>query len=233
MPLALFILDSCHWHNTERGSMTSETRNAKNISGICISDAIEAYITQSDTEELVLEAYSGYLPHIISKVRNGILYIYYDSDLEDLFMHGDYRTKASISLKSLINITASGASKVKGTGNFQSENLNIRISGASEVDLSVITANIISCDASGASEIALSGTASTINIDELSGASKFYCFNLIAEKSYIRVTGASKAEIYVTQYLEVSASGASKVKYKGNPNTIKQHISGASEIIEE
>jgi hypothetical protein len=46
----------------------------------------------------------------------------------------------------------------------------------------------------------------------------------------ISSTGASKADVNVSESLKVSITGAGKVTYEGNPPTIDKQISGAGSI---
>ena len=221
---------SCHFHHIAPGSLTVEKRTPINFTGISIDNAFDVYITQGDTEELEIKAYSGYLPHIISKVQDGILKIYYDYELDDEDIRSRYNSKAYITIKSLNSISASGASKISGSNDFNADNASIRLSGASSIDITYYISNTVSCKASGASKISLRGSAKTIQAEGMSGASDLKAYNMPAETVIVDVSGASQAEVNVSMELDATASGASEVKYKGNPAFINQHSSGASHI---
>lgn len=68
---------------------------------------------------------------------------------------------------------------------------------------------------------------------EINGASKLDADDLWVKNMRINVSGASKAEVNVTDSLWAQANGASKIEYKGNP-AVQQSISlGASKIKRE
>lgn len=68
---------------------------------------------------------------------------------------------------------------------------------------------------------------------EITGASKLDADDLWVKNMRINVSGASKAEVNVTDSLWAQANGASKIEYKGNP-AVQQSISlGASKIKRE
>jgi hypothetical protein len=67
---------------------------------------------------------------------------------------------------------------------------------------------------------------------KLSGASQINAFDLTVEASELSLSGASIAKVWVTKSLNVDASGASSVRYKGNPE-IRKQLSGASTLRQE
>ena len=81
----------------------------------------------------------------------------------------------------------------------------------------------------GASRAEVHGLADELRAN-ISGASKLDADDLWVKNMHITVSGASKAELNVTDSLWAQANGASKIEYQGNPS-VQQSISlGASKI---
>lgn len=81
----------------------------------------------------------------------------------------------------------------------------------------------------GASRAEVHGLTDELRAN-ISGASKFDADDLWVKNMHITVSGASKAEVNVTDSLWAQAMGASKIEYQGNPS-VQQSISlGASKI---
>lgn len=81
----------------------------------------------------------------------------------------------------------------------------------------------------GASRAELHGLTDELRAN-ISGASKLDADDLWVKNMHITVSGASKAEVNVTDSLWTQAMGASKIEYQGNPS-VQQSISlGASKI---
>lgn len=81
----------------------------------------------------------------------------------------------------------------------------------------------------GASRAEVHGLADELRAN-ISGASKLDADDLWVKNMHITVSGASKAEVNVTDSLWAQANGASKIEYQGNPS-VQQSISlGASKI---
>ena len=84
----------------------------------------------------------------------------------------------------------------------------------------------------GASRAEVHGLADELRAN-ISGASKLDADDLWVKNMHITVSGASKAELNVTDSLWAQANGASKIEYQGNPS-VQQSISlGASKIKRE
>jgi len=101
---------------------------------------------------------------------------------------------------------------------------------ASEINLNLM-ANSLEMDLSGASKTSLNGKVDMVRAD-CSGASKFYAGDLETSSFSFEASGASFAELWVKDRLSVDASGASKVRYKGQPANIEKNTSGASSVKE-
>ncbi|AWW00541.1 head GIN domain-containing protein [Arcticibacterium luteifluviistationis] len=105
--------------------------------------------------------------------------------------------------------------------------LELDVKGASKVTLDVEVGEL-DADISGASTLTLKSDVPVLKVD-LSGASKLNAFDADSEEVYLELSGASKANVSVAEYLKVDASGASTVNYKGLPR-IDQELSGASKV---
>jgi hypothetical protein len=227
----LLMFAGCKKDGIRPGDLATETRTTDSFTSIEVSDAISVYITQGDTEQVTVETSRSFLKHIETTVSGGVLHISVDRSFYLLRPHREPDIKVYITMRTLTGINSSGACEISCTGNFETENLRIELSGASKFDCASIDASSVIIDASGASEISLSGTALNMNISSMSGASELKCFALVCEYIYMDLSGASEAVVNVNTGLNVIASGASVIKYIGSPTTIKQDLSGASELI--
>ena len=82
---------------------------------------------------------------------------------------------------------------------------------------------------SGASKIDIDGDVDSLRLDAV-GASKIDAEELTVKDLHLNVSGASKAEVYVTGTLWAQAAGASKITYHGNPEVLQSLAVGASRI---
>jgi pyruvate formate-lyase activating enzyme-like uncharacterized protein len=102
-----------------------------------------------------------------------------------------------------------------------------KLSGASKLRLREEVGKL-TADVNGASTLSISNALEILNAN-VSGASTVNAFKADATKAYVQASGASMVRVSVSDYLEVNASGASSVFYRGTPD-IKEKTSGASKL---
>jgi hypothetical protein len=139
----------------------------------------------------------------------------------------NHDTYVTITMPSLISINFSGASNSKVSGFRDLDALNVYLSGASVCQLDADTKNL-DVLVSGASYLNLHGAGEDLKA-ELSGASVLKAFNFPVIKADLNASGASDGNITVSDQLNVVASGASTVLYRGNPS-LHSNVSGASSV---
>ena len=205
------------------GQLAIEQRNIKSFNAIEVSGGFEVELTQSGNEELTIEADENLMRFIVTEVHGKTLKIYSEGGLNP-----QAGLKARIAFNELRSIELSGAVKLYGNNVIRLKDLEIDGSGASDIELS-LQAVRLNVDLSGASKLRLEGNADNFLI-EGSGASKFYAAELKTASTRLDLSGASFAEVWATGSLELEASGASEIRYKGDPETIRTNTSGASSI---
>jgi hypothetical protein len=194
---------------------------------IKVSHAIDLYLSQSDNEGLAVSASEDkYKAGIRTEIDKGVLRIYYEG--ERGFVSRNRQMKVYISFKTLSSIEASGASDIFVAGTIDVPSLDLDLSGASDFKGAVKT-NTLTLDLSGASDATVSGSAGTLNV-ESSGASDLKAYELSTEICNANISGASDVNITVNKEINVRASGASSVKYRGTAVLKDFQSSGASSI---
>lgn len=228
----------------------AQLRRVAEFSSIKVSSAIDLYLTQSGANEVAVSAKDEESrDRIVTEVIGGTLIIRM-TDQEGWWSWkkwSNINAKAYVSAKNLEAIIGSGATNIHLVNKIQSPKLKIKLSGASDlrgdieggvVSLSLtgaseckgqFIAKSISIDGAGASNAELSGSADDISV-EMSGASNAKLYSLNVKGAIVHVSGASTANVNVSQLLKAEASGASNINYKGDPNVSQNNSSGASNI---
>ena len=136
-------------------------------------------------------------------------------------------TFVTITMPQLYAANFSGASESRVHG-FSNEGVfNILLSGASVCQLDV-EADEIDVVLSGASYLSIRGTGDSMKGD-VSGASTLKAFACPVQRADLSFSGASHGEVEVYQELQVVASGASNVVYRGTP-AVASEVTGASSV---
>ncbi|MEP1035228.1 PspC domain-containing protein [Ekhidna sp.] len=110
---------------------------------------------------------------------------------------------------------------------FRSADLSLDIEGASKVWANV-NAKYLQADLAGASELVLVGSGEDLEVD-LVGASELNAFNYEVDDADINAVGASSAKVYASNELQASATGASKIRYRGNAR-VSSNSAGLSSV---
>jgi len=136
--------------------------------------------------------------------------------------------RASVTMPQLHSLTASGASHGTVSDFSSTEDLDIRVSGASRVT-GDITASNVDFDISGASTIQLEGSANDI-LASVSGASHLNLDDFTVDNADVNFSGASSGTVNLNGRLDADLSGASKLWYIGEPIMGDIDTSGASTL---
>ena len=227
--------------------------NPGNYTALEISNAFEAYVSD-DASVITVTAGENVMPYVVVENVNNTLKIYlktmaivnitelkvvlpYNADLTSIALSGasEFHSGRGLSGKDL-NIEISGASELNCDLE-ATDNLKMVISGASEIE-SDITANELDLELSGASEAELIGEVSLLKLT-LSGASKIV--KKVIESQYAlscevcegTMSGASEAYIHCDGNIKVDLSGASILHFTGDAFTGDSEVNGGSQIIHD
>lgn len=138
-----------------------------------------------------------------------------------------YETTLRITMPELAGFNFSGASNAVVSGFESQESLDVALSGASvaQLDAGYSRLNI---QLSGSSSLVLHGLGDQMNAS-ISGASLLSAFDYPVREAEVTITGASEGKLFVSDLLDVTASGASKVLYRGTP-TVTSEVTGGSSV---
>lgn len=205
-----------------------EVRNVPVFTGIRASGGIELYLSQSNQPAVAVSAAeSRFRDNIKTEVRDGILRIWYDDDKLG-WLRGDKKLRAYISFDQLESLDVSGACGINLQNKLKLGSLSLKLSGACDIkgDVEVMNMNL---ELNGASDVKLSGSIENLKLD-CSGASDIKSYDLVVQNCVAHISGASDVKITISNSVSASASGASSLKYKGNPGKKDVASSGASSI---
>lgn len=203
--------------------MITEQREVSDFTGVEVTGVFEVYITQGDTYALEVEAPESHLEYIETVIEDQVLYINYTRrarNLRDLTLR--------ITAPDFSYLNASGASSIQGTKKIQAPALRLKVSGASDMELSLHTDHL-STGISGASSINLSGVATRHDL-QVSGVSRVRAYDLETLVTDATTSGTSNVRIRVTERLEARASGTSAIIVRGNPPVANYSTSGTASI---
>ncbi|MCB0633371.1 MAG: head GIN domain-containing protein [Saprospiraceae bacterium] len=208
---------------TGSGQVIEQERSLANFSFIDVEDGIDVYLTPGNTSSVMVKADDNLADRIITKVSGKVL---------SIEMDGSYRKakklEVHITLPELSGIEASGGSDVYSTQRFKLSDFKIELSGGSDIRFEMDAGQVF-CNLSGGSDAELRGSVNELKA-QTSGGSDLKAKDLEIKKCKLYASGGSDAYVWVKEELEMEASGASDIYYRGKPNITHQRASGASDI---
>ncbi|EAR01237.1 head GIN domain-containing protein [Maribacter sp. HTCC2170] len=224
------LITSCD-HDTIRakGAVTVNEVQLSGYTGLELSNAFDAYVKFSDSEEKIeIEANDNLHEKIVVKIEGNNLIVKLKNHTT---VKGNATLNVYITTNNINYFNISGASAIFLEDELNTQTAKIRMSGASTFS-GDIYANEVQLKSSGASDISLFGNVDVLDAN-LSGSSKLGGYDLITEKLNIDLSGASDANLTVLESIDIKASGASSLRYKGDAVIDHKDLSGASEIIKK
>ena len=203
-------------------AQTSQTREISAFNKIDASGAPTIIYIQSDTLSLTIEGNADDMSKIETKVSDNTLFIKSSGSFKSGY-------KVKISANTLNSLSLSGATNFKTNGILKTDSLVIESSGASNINADLNTKSVKAI-VSGASDVTLIGVNENLFAD-VSGASSLKTYKLLSNNVEVTSSGASTAKVYASAKLRANATGASTVKFKGEPKEVSAEGSASSQII--
>ena len=222
--VALGGLSACRFNCVHgSGHMVSDDRKVSDFNMISISGDYKVVLKQDSSMSLKITADDNLIKYIKTEVSGDRLRIY---SKRNLCNNG--QLTINIGIRNLEELKASGAVEVESDGNIRTQDLRFKLSGATKITMNLNAANVTT-SGSGATELNLKGQATSHDID-LSGVGHVYAFDFVVGSCDIQTSGAGHCEVNVLNSLSVHSSGASEVRYRGNPSNVTNDKSGASSV---
>lgn len=224
--MVTLLLSNCLYSERVRGSGRSVTweENYSGFSQLDFSNSIEAEVEYGDDYKIVLSIDDNLRDYVDINNQGEKLYL----GLRDNVSYSKVNFKVHITMPKISSLDASGASEVQISGFKSKQDLTLDLSGATELEGFIHVGDLF-LDVSGASEVEFIGSAENLKI-EGSGASELDFSDFKVETAHIDLSGASEVVVNVRERLSVDCSGASEVKYYGDPRMGDINSSGASRI---
>jgi hypothetical protein len=223
----LFCLESCVYVDSDdnippRG-VSTRTFDAIGFEALEIGSAFYVHVKAGSTYAITATGELNDLDDLDIYNDNGKLVAKYKGS----WLNRRQKMTIDITMPVLSAVEFSGAVRAAITGFENVRGIDVELSGASECNFTGSVKNL-DVDLSGASNLNLVGRGQYL-IGALSGASELSGFDYSAEESELKLSGASQAKLNLSKYLKVDASGASDVRYRGNPE-IQKKVSGGSSV---
>jgi hypothetical protein len=229
----------------DNGPYSAQNYDYTGFTGIDIGSALKLEVTAGEAYSVKIAASKRMLDRIRISQSGDTLKITMDGWFFGWWWGSD--PKVTVTMPVLKKLELSGASKGTASGFKSNENLTVKLSGASDLQLDMetgyFTADISGASSakgrlictgsdirlSGASDIDLTGSGGDIKLNG-SGASTAALTYFPVNNADIVLTGASDGSLDISGQMDVTLGGASSLNYYGNPTLGRTDFSGASDL---
>jgi len=225
-----FIFTSCEkddFNVVPSAKVTTINFPASGISQLDVSDVFNVYVSFSETEESVQVEANENLHSLIEMSQSGNKLIV--GLQKNTSISGAPVLNVYIKTATLTKVKAEGASFVEFENLLETSQLDVEITGASKVSGNIEVVDLVA-NLTGASILDVSGESNSFEIDA-SGASEMYDFDFVSNTLNANLEGGCNISLTINEKLNVRATGASNVFYKGNGVIESQNLSDASRIV--
>lgn len=204
LPLNINIDDGSDVRIRGSGHLVTVSRSVSAFDAVSAAGAMTVVVERTGYEGVTITAEDNLLRYLRTEVRNGVLFL-----TQAPGVRLDPRREIVVHVESYEVVELSGSGAV-----------------AMQVELGAVPELWVTL--SGASSLEVRGSAERSNVT-VSGASRYDALDLDVDQCFVSVSGASEALVWARERLEADASGASRVRFRGDPVVVAS-TSGASTI---
>ncbi|MCX6317810.1 MAG: DUF2807 domain-containing protein [Bacteroidetes bacterium] len=216
MILTVVLSGLCVYGQQQYNSPNAEKRDVGSFHGIEVSTGVELVLTYGNTEEVAVSAATTeFRDKIITKVKDGILKIYYENKTGAINNRRETKNlKAWVSYKTLDVLNANTGAEVTFNGVIKTASLESDVSTGATID-GEVNVDVLKLNISTGSKLNLKGKATKITIEGNTG-SKLMAEDLTSNDCDIKVSTGAQVSVKVENEMVVHATSGGVVKYKGN-----------------
>lgn len=209
------------------GNITTENRNVnQDFKKIEVSRGIKVIVEQSDNKSITVEADDNLQKHIITKVENGVLIIESDESYDST-----ETPVVNVKMPVTSGLSATSGSEITSSNTLITENIDVKTSSGSEIQITV-EADAIKIESTSGSSVEASGKALKLETASSSG-STINAENLMTNEITSQATSGSSTNVYPILKLEAKASSGSSINYHNDPKSISKEESSGGSVSKE
>lgn len=186
------------------GVAATESRVLPGFTALDVAGANEVIVHVGDEQSVVVEADDNLIDRLTTEVNGRTLV---------LGTEGSFTTEVPMT----VDVTVPTLQAIALTG-----------SGLVVVD--DVKAQQLTIRLPGSGILIVSGSASRLDV-ELSGSGDVRLEDLLAREVSATLSGSGRVQVHATESLVASVSGSGVIVYTGDPDVIRQHITGSGAVI--
>lgn len=229
LPVLLVCFISCKkdQRDEDHSPVIEKEFNLTGFTKVYSTSGFNLVITKGAGFQVKAKGPSDYVNDIQFRITGGMLDIQY---IHDWRRRPEVDLAITVPVLEQFNLAGAAHGTING---FEDENYSIKaiISGSSKGILNGSPVNV-AFEIAGGSQLDVKGTATHL-YGQLSGAGRLNAYDLTVNEADVEASGESTAYIRAENTLFATASGGSRIYYKGNPAAKHFEESGGGRVIQE
>lgn len=128
-----------------------------------------------------------------------------------------------------LTIDVSGSGKINFNDSLVVNELKMDLSGSGTLNAQALKGDFFRGRVSGSGKMNLGGSMAEASIN-IAGSGTIRAFDLEVDEMKCNIAGSGDIEIRVNNRIDADIAGSGRIKYKGNPSSIKQNVAGSGSI---
>ncbi len=196
------------------GNVVSNNRKiTESFDTIESKTGITVILEQAPIHEVIVKTDENLQSILKTEVKQGVLEIYFDKNN----ISSDEKT-VYVKMPNISKIRASSGSLVESSTSLKAENLELKTSSGSEMELKLNVKNL-NCESSSGSEINATGKAQNVVTNSSSG-STINLKDLEMKMASCKSSSGSSTKINPSEILNADVSSGASIKYYSNPRQV-------------
>tara|TARA_Y100000813_G_C24118010_1_gene331200 strand:- start:305 stop:1012 length:708 start_codon:yes stop_codon:yes gene_type:complete len=224
--LPLFLSSCLFWGNCEEGTgpIVEKTISIDHFSELELSGSYIVHLRQGEQQEVKVKTHENLISLLNTEVDDNEWDIQFKKCVKS-----DKKIEFFVTVPTLTDLTIEGSGSIIGKGAFESDEMELEISGSGEIAIELANVKKLNSEINGSGDLKISGVAKTHKM-EINGSGDISAYELKTDNSEVEINGSGDVKIYVSYELEVEVNGSGDVYYKGDVKNIRTEVNGSGNI---
>lgn len=230
--LGMMVMSGCDSVNcfSVTGDVVDRSYHIAAISGLEMHCEGEVFISQGDSQSVVLHSDEQLFKVLQFHITNGVLIMEFSEDCVEHIGEFELYITTTEDFKS-IDLRSSGT--VKALDSLRATDLSINIAGTGGVELQQVYSESMDLQITGSGSIKLAGPDTLDQQSNMvSGTGNIQAFNLVSRNVSVSASSSGNIEVHAVDTLHGSVTGSGNVYYKGQPG-IDVSATGSGQLVDQ
>lgn len=196
-------------------------RVTSDFTAISVSEGLDAYVTQGDDFEIIVEADENIIDLIGTDIKNGTLRIH---AIENI---GRATKNIHVTLPVITALETSSGAALTTKNTIEAENIELSSSSGSNLQIEALKAYHVIAESSSGAQIRVAGETETLNSSASSG-SGIKAENLSSAKCSANASSGAGIRVNASESLIAKASSGGDIRYTGSAKVEQKKSSSGS-----